>query len=137
MVLQRRSSRNTEIGRLILAAIFVISGLSHFFFPEPFVRIVPPFLPWPKLLVRISGGAEILGGVGLLIRRCRRAAAYGLLFLLLAVFPANIYMAVAHIAFPGWLGKSWLQWLRLPLQIPLVFWALRYTRRETTKSELP
>ena len=136
MVLQQRSRRKIEIGRLMFAAIFVISGLSHFLFPEPFTRIVPPFLPWPKLLVWVSGGAEILGGVGLLARRCRRAAAYGLFVLLLAVFPANIYMAVAHIPFPGWLGKSWLQWLRLPLQIPLVFWALRYTRCETTKPEL-
>jgi uncharacterized membrane protein len=87
------------------------------------------------LLVWVSGGAEFLGGVGLLVRRCRRAAAYGLFVLLLAVFPANIYMAVAHIPFPGWLGKSWLQWLRLPLQIPLIFWALHYTRSERTKSE--
>lgn len=78
----------------------------------------------------ISGAAEILGGAGLLIPVLRRAAAYGLALLLVAVFPANVYMAVAHVQFPGWAGQSWVQWLRLPLQAPLILWAWRYTRRE-------
>ncbi len=90
--------------------------------------MMPPFLPWPRTLVSISGAAEIAGGVGLLWLSCRRAAAYGLVLLLIAVFPANIYMAVAHVPFSGLLGQSWFQWLRLPLQIPLILWAWRYTR---------
>jgi len=80
------------------------------------------------MLVQISGGAEILGGLGLLLRRFRRLAAYGLASLLVAVFPANIYMAVAHVPFPGVMGESWMQWLRLPLQIPLIVWALHYAK---------
>jgi uncharacterized membrane protein len=76
--------------------------------------------------VRISGAAEILGGAGLFLRKLRRAAAYGLTLLLVAVFPANVYMAVAHVAFPGLMGKAWVQWARLPLQIPLIPWAIYY-----------
>ena len=76
----------------------------------------------------ISGVAEIAGGIGLLIPRWRNHAAWGLVLLLIAVFPANIYMAVAHLQYEGLLGKSWVQWLRLPLQLPLIYWAWRYTR---------
>jgi uncharacterized membrane protein len=115
--------------RLVLfASIFLVSGFLHFFHPAPYVRIMPPMLPWPLMLVRISGAAEILGGAGLLLRRFRRAAAYGLTLLLVAVFPANVYMAVAHVAFPGLMGKPWVQWARLPLQIPLIAWAIYYAR---------
>ena len=89
---------------------------------------MPPFLPYPKVLVRISGAAEILGGLALLLQRLRRLAAYGLVALLVAVFPANIYMAAAHVPFPGAMGQSWVQWLRLPLQIPLIVWAMYYAR---------
>jgi uncharacterized membrane protein len=110
------------------ALIFIVSGFLHFLFPEPYLRIIPPALPWPKALLRISGAAEILGGAGLLLPAFRRPAAYGLALLLVAVFPANIYMAVAHVSFPGFWGESWVQWTRLPLQIPLIAWALYYAR---------
>ena len=100
----------------------------HFAMPKPYVRIVPPMLPKPELLVLISGCAEILGGIGLLVPRFRRSAAYGLTLLLIAVFPANIYMAVAHVPTEGLLGNRWLQWLRLPIQYPLIWWALHYTK---------
>ncbi len=115
-------------GRWILAGLFVVSGTLHFVAPEPFVRIVPPMLPSPRALVWISGGAELLGGIGLLVPRSRRAAGYGLALLLVAVFPANVYMAVAHVPSSGWMGNPWLQWLRLPLQVPLIWLALRYAR---------
>jgi len=116
------------IGLVVFAGIFIASGLQHFFYPQPYVRIIPPFLPRPLALVRVSGGAEILGGVGLLVRALRRWAAYGLALLLVAVFPANTYMAVAHVPFRGLMGESWVQWLRLPLQIPLIVWALYYAK---------
>ncbi|GAC1435862.1 MAG: hypothetical protein NVS1B11_17060 [Terriglobales bacterium] len=80
------------------------------------------------MLVWVSGAAEIAGGIGLLVPRWRRPAACGLVALLVAVFPANIYMAMAHIAFPGWLGEPWVQWMRVPLQLPLIWWAFRYTK---------
>ena len=116
------------IGIAAFASIFLASGFLHFLRPEPYLRIMPPALPWPGALVTISGAAEILGGAGLFLRKFRRAAAYGLALLLVAVFPANIYMAVAHVAFPGIMGESWVQWVRVPLQIPLIAWALYYAK---------
>jgi len=115
-------------GRWALAGLFVVSGILHLAMPKPYIRIVPPMLPRPDLLVLISGGAEILGGIGLLVPRLKRSAGYGLAVLLIAVFPANIYMAVAHVPSDGILGNRWLQWLRLPVQVPLIWLALRYAR---------
>jgi uncharacterized membrane protein len=123
-----RSRIGFAIGLGLFASIFLVSGFLHFFYPAPYVRIMPPILPWPLMLVRISGAAEILGGAGLFLRKFRRAAAYGLTLLLVAVFPANVYMAVAHVPFPGLMGKAWVQWARLPLQLPLIAWAIYYAR---------
>ena len=117
-----------RLGRWAFASLFVVSGVIHFAKPTPFIRIVPPMLPRPDLLVMVSGGAEILGGIGLLLPRFRRPAGYGLALLLVAVFPANIYMAVAHVPSVGLLGNRWLQWLRLPVQFPLIWLALHYAK---------
>jgi uncharacterized membrane protein len=114
-----------------LAAFFIVDGVMHFVAPDAYVRIVPPVLPVPRLLVLVSGIAEVFGGCGLVLPSTQRPAAWGLILLLLAVFPANIYTAVSHVSFPGVFGQSWVQWLRLPLQIPLILWALRYTKRST------
>ena len=119
-----------RLGRWAFASLFVISGVLHFVRPDPFIRIVPPMLPKPDLLVAVSGGAEILGGIGLLLPRFRRPAGYGLALLLVAVFPANIYMAVAHVPSVGLLGNRWLQWLRLPVQFPLIWLALHYAKAD-------
>ena len=121
------------VGLIVFAAIFIGSGVLHFLHPEPYVRIVPPLLPWPRALVYISGAAEIVGGAGLLVRKLRRPSAFGLALLLVAVWPAHIYMAAAHVAFPGAMGESWVQWGRVPLQIPLILWALHYTKAPATK----
>lgn len=114
--------------RVLLAVFFVGAGIMHFVISDVYVQIVPPALPAPRLLVAVSGAAEILGGLGLLSPFTRRAAAWGLVVLLVAVFPANIYMAIYHVPVTGILGQRWLQWFRLPLQIPMILWALRYTR---------
>jgi uncharacterized membrane protein len=115
------------VGRFVLAVLFIFAGLLHFLNPGQYLRIVPPFLPWPAALVAISGAAEIAGGMGLLFARWRSAAAYGLIVLLIAVYPANIYMAVEHARFTGWPGQPWFHWVRLPLQFLLMAWAWRYT----------
>lgn len=115
-------------GRVILAILFVIAGVMHFVIPQAYLRIMPPYLPSPLLLVGISGAAEILGGAGLLIPLTRHFAAWGLVALLIAVLPANIYTATAHLPLPGLAGQSWVQWMRVPLQIPLIYWAWLYTR---------
>lgn len=104
--------------RYALALLFVGAGVLHFARPEIFERIVPPALPAPRLLVLLSGVAEVAGGLGLLLPATRRAAGWGLLALLAAVFPANVYMmglaGALHI-------PAWVLWVRLPLQ-PLLMW---------------
>ena len=114
--------------RLFVAVSMVIVGVVHFASPSGFVKIVPPFLPAPLLLVYVSGLAEIAGGIGVLSRRFHRLAAIGLIALFIAVFPANINMAVNDIRPAGSLIPEALLWLRLPLQglfIAIAWWLSR------------
>jgi uncharacterized membrane protein len=104
--------------RAPLAALFVGTGTLHFTNPEPFVAIVPGTLPEPRALVYASGIAELMGGLGLLHRRTVRPAGWWLIATLLAVFPANIGMALAPERHPG--IPEPLLWLRLPLQVVLI-----------------
>jgi uncharacterized membrane protein/endonuclease/exonuclease/phosphatase (EEP) superfamily protein YafD len=108
--------------RWLAAIFFVIAGLLHFIVPSFYRQIVPPGLPWTRLLVVVSGACEIAGGLGLLIRPLRRWAGWGLIALLVAVFPANIYMAVAPQAIAGLDTPTWLLWLRLPFQAVFIAW---------------
>ena len=108
------------IVRLGLAALFAAAGVAHFRVPEPFVKIVPPALPSPYVLVYVSGIFEILGGLGILLESTRTVAGWGLVLLLLAVFPANIYMATAGIKIGGFPSQPWMAWARLPLQFVLI-----------------
>ena len=105
----------------LIALVFVGAGVLHFVRPGPFVRIVPPFLPFPLALVYLSGVAEILGGIGVLVPSLRAWAGLGLVALLVAVFPANLYMALAPERAGFGIAPLWL-WLRLPLQFVLIAW---------------
>ena len=108
-----------------LAGFFVLTGLTHFVKPRVFAAIVPPGLPAPGVLVAVSGAAEVAGGVGLLVEPLRAAAAVGLLLLLVAVFPANVFMA-RHTERFRRLAPPWALWARLPLQpvlMAVVAWA--------------
>ncbi|OKH22273.1 DoxX family protein [Chroogloeocystis siderophila] len=120
--------KNKELLRVILAGSIVVVGLLHFAVPEIFVRIIPFFLPYPLALVYISGIFEILGGIGLLVPTVSRAAAWGLVALFIAVFPANINMAVNHIHIDGIPDSPWFQVVRLPFQAVLIAWAWWYTK---------
>ncbi|RZK63079.1 MAG: hypothetical protein EOO59_00750 [Hymenobacter sp.] len=102
----------------VLAALFVGAGLLHFWHLATYLRIMLPALPAPRQLVLLSGAAEVAGGLGLLLPATRRWAAWGLLALLLAVFPANIYMLEIHAQLHL---PAWVAWARLPLQ-PLLMW---------------
>jgi len=113
--------------RLILACSFLMIGILHFTHVDVFAVIVPPFLPAPRKLVYLSGIFEVLGGIGLLMPAFRRAAAFGLLCLIIAVYPANIYMAVAEVQLPGLPPMpAWAAWARLPLQF-VFLWAVWWT----------
>jgi uncharacterized membrane protein len=111
--------------RGLLALLFVGAGLLHFLQPAPYLRIMPPALPAPRLLVLLSGAAEVAGGLGLLWPATRRWAAWGLVALLLAVFPANIYMLQVReqLHLP-----AWALWARLPMQPLLMWWVWRVRR---------
>ena len=104
----------------LLALLFVGAGVLHFVRPEPFVRIVPDWLPAARALVFWSGVFEVLGGLGLLLPATRVWAGWGLIALLVAVFPANVHMALHPDLFPG--IPVWALWARLPLQAVLLAW---------------
>ncbi len=109
-----------------LALFFVAAGANHFVNPGFYVRITPPSLPAPLVLVYISGFFEILGGVGVLVPSVRSAAGWGLILLLIAVFPANLYMAIRPDRFSD-ISPAAL-YLRLPLQAVFIAWAYWATR---------
>lgn len=106
------------------------AGVAHFILPQPFIDIVPDYLPAAALLVYISGAAEIAGGLGLLLPKTRQAAAWGIVALLIAVFPANIHMAINH-TIPAGMPEppAWALWARLPLQFVMILWAGSHTRK--------
>lgn len=106
--------------------LFVAAGVNHFARPDFYVKIMPPYLPSPDLLVAVSGVAEVLLGVLLLIPRFTVPAACGLIALLIAVFPANLHMALNAELYPEFPPAA--LWGRLPLQcllIALVYWFTR------------
>lgn len=114
--------------RILMGALYVAAGLAHFAFPILYQSIVPDYLPAHRALVMLSGLAEIAGGVGVMIPATRRAAASGLILLLLAVYPANLWMVQHAERYPQF--PLWVLWLRLPLQLLLLAWAWRYTQSE-------
>jgi uncharacterized membrane protein len=116
--------------RWLLTAFMVAAGANHFVAPDTYAAMVPAELPAPLALVYISGVAEILGGLGLVLRPTRRLAAWGLIALYVAVFPANLNMALNHLQLGTSDVPSWALWGRLPLQGVLIAWAWWFTRRE-------
>lgn len=118
------------ISRSILAFFFISVGILHFVKPDPFVEIVPDVLPAKSELVYVSGFFEILGGIGILVQRTRKLAGWGLIALLIAVFPANINMAMNASLFPK--IPELLLWLRLPLQPVLIYWVWKCMNEKKT-----
>jgi uncharacterized membrane protein len=123
--------RARAISRWLLTLFMVGAGINHFVSSAPYVGMMPAALPAPLTLVYISGIAEILGGLGLILPATRRLAAWGLVVLLVAVFPANLNMAVNHLPLGARELPPWALWARLPLQGVLIWWAASFTRRET------
>ncbi|MBE9106792.1 DoxX family protein [Nostoc cf. edaphicum LEGE 07299] len=121
-------NKHKERLRVILAICIIVVGVTHFVVPEEYVKIVPPPLPYPLGLVYLSGFYEILGGIGLLVPPVSQAAAWGLLALFIAVYPANIYMAANLIKIEHIPNSPWVHVVRLPLQAVLIAWAWWYTK---------
>ncbi len=111
--------RNTKRAGLAFVFLwFMLGGIAHFVFTEAEMRIVPPWMPWPREVVLLSGVAELLGAAGLLWRPARWAALWGLFALTIAVTPAHIYMLQEPALFPS--VPYWALVLRLPLQVALL-----------------
>jgi uncharacterized membrane protein len=111
----------------ITGVLFIAAGAVHFIRPAMYEQIVPPQFGHAPELVAISGIAEIAGGLGLMIPRTCRAAAWGLIALLVAVWPANIFMAIEANRFAT-VAPAWVLWARVPLQIVLIWWVARISR---------
>ncbi len=108
--------------RWVLASFFIIAGVNHFLAPEIYFGMMPAWLPAKAAANAIAGAAEIAGGLGLLIPRLRRPAAWGLIALLIAIFPANVQVALQG-QMPGLDdAPAWLLWLRLPFQAVFIAW---------------
>jgi uncharacterized membrane protein len=118
------------ISRWLLTLFMVGAGVNHFVNPAPYVAMMPDALPAHLALVYISGVAEILGGLGLILPATRRLAAWGLIALFVAIFPANLNMALNHLPLGTRVLPSWALWARLPLQLLLIAWAYSFTRRD-------
>ena len=109
----------------VMAFLYGIAGINHFRNPKVYLKIIPPYFPNPKLWNFISGFAEIVLGVGLCIPMLSSYAAWGIILLLVAIFPANLYMFQNEKAALGL--PKWIRLLRLPLQLVLIYWAFLYT----------
>lgn len=109
----------------LMALIYTVAGLNHFRNPKLYQKIIPPYFPNPKLLNVISGFAEIILGIALLIPMLSSYAAWGIIALLIAVFPTHIYMYQNEKA--GMRLPKLVLLLRMPLQLVLIYWAYIYT----------
>ena len=110
-------SRLNLAGVVFVFLSFFIGGIAHFAATETEMRIVPPWMPWPRAAVLVSGVFELLGASGLLLRSTRRAAGIGLFLLTIAVTPCHIFMLQQPELFPI---PIWALWLRLPIQVALL-----------------
>ena len=122
-----------KVSTVMLGVFFVFAGVMHFVIPSSYEHIVPSWLPNARLIVQLSGVAETLGGVGVLVPQTRRAAGIGLILLLIAVFPANVEMLRQSIDSGAPFFAQAALWLRLPVQPLLIWWVWRASLRRGTR----
>lgn len=112
----------------LMAAFYVVAGVMHFVRPEFYQAMMPPYLPWHGMLILLSGIAEAGLGLALLVPALRPYAAWGIIVLLIAIFPANIHIALNNVPlFGNPEGAGVWNWVRLPFQGVLALWAWWYT----------
>lgn len=108
----------------LMGAIFIFTGTLHFLIPKVYERIMPPYVPSPRLMVMLSGVAELFLGVMLLIPNMQALAAFGIILMLFVFFPVHFYMIKDKKASSGL--PVWFLILRIPMQIALILWAYMY-----------
>ena len=116
--------RRRRFARSACAATYLPFGVLHVLAPGLFLPIMPPSIPYPRQVVVATGVAEIMGAVGLLMPRVRRAAAIGLALYAVGVYPANVYHALARKNVPPLPDSWWYHGPRLAFQPVFVWWAL-------------
>jgi uncharacterized membrane protein len=122
----------------IMGVFYAVAGVNHFINAQHYLPMMPPYLPWHAGLVFLSGVAEVVLGVAVLVPSLRRPAAWGIILLLIAVFPANIHIALNNIpVFGAREGAGGWNWVRLPLQGVLILWAWWYTQPAALASGRP
>lgn len=117
-----------KLSLYIMAVFYFAAGLNHFWHPEFYLKIMPPWLPWHKELVLISGICEMLFALLLIFPGSRKLGAWCIILLLIAVFPANVQMMINYLNESN--PKLWIAIARLPLQIILIWWAYGFTKGE-------
>ena len=117
------ASHPQKLSLYIMAALYIAAGINHFVSPKFYGAIMPPYIPFHTLAIFVSGAAESILGLLLLFNPTRKAASWGIVILLLAIFPANVQMLVNYIKQNN--PFIWVAVLRLPLQALLIWWTLK------------
>lgn len=128
-ILKRKPSRKTV--RNTLSGFFIFTGIMHFLLPKPFLSIMPKWVPYPEAAVAVSGVAEVAGGAALMGKKYRKWSVPMLILLLIAVYPANIHMALNADKYPV---PKWIAWARLPFQ-PLLIWLVWWSAQKDKPEE--
>ncbi len=125
--------------RYMLGIYLIAVGLGHFLGLNSFIRVVPDYIPFPSLVIYLTGFFEIFGGIGLLLPFISRTVAILLLFLFAAVFPSNLHMAIHNLPTAGFFVPSWILWAKIPIQLVLIGWAIWMVQSgaKTSKVESP
>jgi len=110
----------------ILATLFIVAGLNHFRKPRLYLKITPSYIPFPNFINYLVGFLELTLGILLFFSDYTKMAAWGIIFLLIAIFPANLNMYQNESAALGL--PKWVRFIRLPLQFALIIWTYQYTK---------
>jgi uncharacterized membrane protein len=112
----------------VMVVFYGLAGTNHFVQPDVYMPMMPPYLPWHRMLIFVSGAAELGLGLAMLVPSLRHGAAWGLILMLIAIFPANLHIALHDVPlFGNTEGFGVWNWIRLPLQAVLIAWAWWYT----------